>query len=276
MAKGELLLFLNNDTAPLAGWLEPMVELIERHPTIGIVGSKLLYPDGRIQHAGVIVKEINRNGDLGLEHIHRFDDAAAPWVNRATDLQCVTGACMMIRRAMFEDVNGFDEQFTNGYEDVDLCFKVRAMGFRVCYCPASVLTHHESITEGRNDKNEQNWDRLNERWRGKIRPDERENYDAAGKIDLFELNQAVAQMRVSLKRIEAHKQLLSQISGKAKPGRVLTVKLWLAKMIGLPDLAKDIEEVRRFLSSTQRALIRLGRILARWDERLRHPDQEQK
>lgn len=135
-ATGDVLVFLNNDTEVHDGWLAPLVDELA-DPTVGIVGSRLLYPDGTIQHSGVCV---DFRQPVGLEAWNRKDD----WTLIPTDVDAVTGACLAIRRDFFAALGGFDEGFRNGYEDVDLCLKALGAGMRVVYQPASVVTHHES------------------------------------------------------------------------------------------------------------------------------------
>lgn len=145
LARGEVVLFLNNDTIPHPGWLEALVaELVER-PETGVVGSKLLYADGTIQHAGVVCGE--RDGEPFPYHVYLCQPAGAPHVSHRRELQMVTGACLAVRRELFERVGGFDEAFWNGHEDLDLCLKARAAGAAVVYRPDSVVTHLESQTK---------------------------------------------------------------------------------------------------------------------------------
>jgi O-antigen biosynthesis protein len=135
-ATGDVLVFLNNDTEVHDGWLGPLVDELA-DPTVGIVGSRLLYPDGTIQHSGVCV---DLNQPVGLEAWNRKDD----WTLIPTDVDAVTGACLAIRADTFAVLGGFDEGYRNGYEDVDLCLSALGAGLRVVYQPESVVTHHES------------------------------------------------------------------------------------------------------------------------------------
>jgi GT2 family glycosyltransferase len=159
-ARGRHLVFLNNDTIPLAGWLRPLLAELDADPTVAVVGSKLLYPDDTIQHAGVVFSR-----EIPLPY-HRLTHVPGtlPAVNRRRELQCVTGACMAVRRAVFEALGGFDEGYRNGFEDVDLCLRVGERGERVIYQPASALYHLESQTQGRKTSDEANGRRLMERW----------------------------------------------------------------------------------------------------------------
>jgi hypothetical protein len=154
------LLFLNNDTVPLPGWLAPLIAELDVDPTVAVVGSKLLFADGTIQHAGVIFER-----ERPIPY-HAFYRAAAtlPAANSRRELQCVTGACMAVRRSVFETIGGFDEGYQNGYEDVDFCLKVRERGGLVIYQPQSTLYHLESQTTGRKAHDQANGERLMQRW----------------------------------------------------------------------------------------------------------------
>ena len=163
VARGDCLLFLNNDTVPHSGWLEAMVAELESDAGIGIVGARLLYPDtGRIQHAGLEL--INGVPD----HVHRHAEADAPEVNRPRDLDMVTGACLLIRKELFDRLGGFDTGYVNGVEDVDLCLRARDLGYRVRYCPKAVLDHHEGTSAGRYDHVRPNLERFVQRWNGRF------------------------------------------------------------------------------------------------------------
>lgn len=144
-AGGEFILFLNNDTLPHPGWLDHLVAMARQDASIGVLGSKLLYPDDRIQHAGVVVGV--RDGEPYPYHVHLCEPSDSPLVNVPREYQMVTGACLMIRSGLFRQVGGFDEAYVNGHEDLDLCMKARAAGAKVMYCPASVVTHLESRTK---------------------------------------------------------------------------------------------------------------------------------
>ncbi len=159
-AKGRYLVFLNNDTIPLDGWLQAMVEEVEQHPDVAVVGSKLLYEDGTIQHAGVGFSRIF----FTPYHLYRMARADMPAVNYRREFQCVTGACMLIRREVFEKVGGFDEGYRNGFEDVDLCLKVGEEGWKIVYQPTSVVYHLESQTQGRKAHDQENAQRFLQRW----------------------------------------------------------------------------------------------------------------
>lgn len=149
-ARGDVLLFLNNDVEAIhPDWLEAMVTHAVR-PEIGAVGAKLLFADGSIQHAGVV---LGMGGVAG--HVHsRFPRESAGYLGRLRHVQevaAVTGACLMTRREVFERVGGFDERFVLAYNDVDYGMNVRELGLRVLWTPEAELYHLESKTRGYED-----------------------------------------------------------------------------------------------------------------------------
>ncbi len=140
-ARGEYLLFLNNDTLAQRNWLSPLLELMEERQDCGVAGSKLLYPDGTIQHIGVA---FDWRGNR--RHLYKKYPAHIPPAQMIRECEAVTGACLMIRKNLFNTLGGFDEKFINGSEDIDLCLRVRAKGYKVFFCPQSVLIHFEKTS----------------------------------------------------------------------------------------------------------------------------------
>jgi GT2 family glycosyltransferase len=165
-AAGAYLVFLNNDTVPHEHWLTELIDVADALDDVAVVGGKLLYPDGTIQHAGVVTPP---------DHLYRFMRGDFPPADKPRDFQIVTAACMLIRRSVFFDVGGFDDLFINGGEDVDLCLKIREHGYRVFYNPRSVLTHYESVSEGRHNHLQHNLDLLEKRYAQTVKLD-REDY----------------------------------------------------------------------------------------------------
>ncbi len=168
-AIGKYVLFLNNDTEVQPGWLTAMLKTINERPDAGVVGSKLLFPDGTIQHAGVaIVRDMEKDIPVSAWHIG-YQHQDAPAFNRVLPLQVVTAACMLVKKSVFEEVGGFDEAYWNGYEDVDFCFKVGQAGYVIYYQPESVVIHYESQSgKERHVREDDNLQLLQERWTGKI------------------------------------------------------------------------------------------------------------
>ena len=146
-AKGDYLIFLNSDTRVIsADWVSAMLEFTQQKD-IGIAGAKLYYPDGRIQHAGVI---LGLHGVAGHSH-KNFGESSRGYFNAlfvTRNCSAVTAACMMIRREVFESVGGLDEHLAVCYNDVDLCLRVREAGYRIVWTPYAELYHHEMIARG--------------------------------------------------------------------------------------------------------------------------------
>lgn len=150
-ATGDIIVFLNNDTIPFKDWLSPLVkELL--NPEVAVVGSKLIFPDNTIQHAGVAFMRETRFP----YHPYSRMSADMPEVNHRRELQVVTGACLAIRKKDFFQFGQFNPEYKNGGEDIELCLKARHAGRKVVYQPASVLIHLESQSPGRLDNNDTN------------------------------------------------------------------------------------------------------------------------
>jgi GT2 family glycosyltransferase len=175
VARGRYIVLLNNDTLPTPGWLEKMLELATGEPQVGIVGSKLLFPDGRIQHIGVAFDEGKNPG-----HIYRGFPADIRPAKVSREYQAVTGACLLVDRDLFWSVGGLDEGYENSYEDVDLCLKLRARGCRILVCAESTLYHFESISENRHVHDFRNRALLKTRWGDSIHCDLKSLYAGDG------------------------------------------------------------------------------------------------
>lgn len=165
-ARAPHLLFLNNDTVPTDGWLDALLDAVSPGD-VGAVGARLLYPDGTIQHAGISFVE-------GVpDHPFRFAPADAAEVRERRELDMVTGACLLLPAGLFARLGGFDTAYRNGVEDVDLCLRVRAAGYRVLYEPRAVVYHYEGQSSGRFDHVSENLRIFIARWGDRIGPDGR-------------------------------------------------------------------------------------------------------
>lgn len=173
LASTNYLLFLNNDTEPMKGWLEPLLNILAQDSSVGAVGSKLLFPDGTIQHAGVVIVDDQKLPDpLVARHSYYGESGDTAEANQLRQYQALTAACLLIRKSVFHEVGGFDEDYWNGYEDVDLCFKLQTKNWKIVYQPESVLIHYESKSgPERYSKVSENIQRLHGKWIGKIKPD---------------------------------------------------------------------------------------------------------
>ncbi|MDR2710737.1 MAG: glycosyltransferase [Burkholderiales bacterium] len=143
-ARGEILVFLNNDTLVTEGWLTALVDTLDQTPDAGLVGAQLCYPDGRLQEAGGIVFNDGSAWNYG-----RNDDPNRPEFHYCRDVDYCSGACIALPRTLWEQLGGFDERFAPAYyEDTDLAFQVRAAGKRVLYQPLARVIHFEGQTSG--------------------------------------------------------------------------------------------------------------------------------
>lgn len=165
-ARGEFLLFLNNDTRVTSGWLEELLHSAQEHPQVAAVGAKLLYPDDTVQHAGVTI-----SADKKFLHIYKHFHKDHPAVNKERTFQILTAACLLVKKEPFSRSGGFDESYHNGCEDVDLCLRFGQQGLQLLYNPRAVVYHLESKTPGRFDREAENSQLLLSRWHQMLVPD---------------------------------------------------------------------------------------------------------
>jgi len=171
-ARGEYVVFLNNDTLPRAGWLDALAEFADRHPRAAVVGSKLLFANETVQHAGVVICQDGRP-----RHIYAGFPADHPAVSRPRRFQAVTFASALVRRGAFAEVGGLDASFRNCLEDADFCLRVGERDWEVHYCPDSVVYHLESVSRGRRSKEFHESEQLfRERWGDRVRRDDFDYY----------------------------------------------------------------------------------------------------
>ena len=149
-SKGGYILLLNNDIQVITpNWIEEMLMFAQRKD-MGAVGAKLYYPDGTIQHAGIGIGLLTLAG-----HYHKnFPHSSPGYMGRASyaqDVSAVTGACMLIPRHVYEEINGLDDSFAVAFNDVDFCMRIRKAGYLIVFTPYAELYHYESKSRGADD-----------------------------------------------------------------------------------------------------------------------------
>ncbi len=182
IATGKYLVFLNNDTEPFPGWLDAFEYEFDNNSQTAIQGAKLLYENGTIQHAGMVFgKRPGRQEEP--YHAYLLAKQDEPYVSRKRNVQFVTGACMAVRKDVFDKLGGFDEEYEFGWEDTDLCVRARQQGYMILYNPEAVLFHYESATkklrqeqgddlmDTESPRELRNRERFFSKWEGKILKD---------------------------------------------------------------------------------------------------------
>jgi len=186
----EFVVFLNNDTVALPGWLDALAAYADAVPEAAVVGSKLLFPDDTVQHAGVV---FGLSGDP--LHIYAGCPPDHPAVCKSRPFQVVTAACLLIRRTALEQVGGFDTGYHNDLEDVDLCLRLGELGHEVHLCHESVLYHLESVSRGKKKQNRSlaSAKVYRRRWGGRVRSDELDYYLEDGLLEPLRISSDVAE-----------------------------------------------------------------------------------
>ncbi|MEQ8191875.1 MAG: glycosyltransferase family 2 protein, partial [Candidatus Eremiobacterota bacterium] len=150
---GDILLFLNNDTEVInPDWLERMIEHVQRKE-VGAAGAKLYYPDNSVQHGGVIIDKKTQARHL-YRHAPKDDTGYFGRLKTVQNVSAVTGACLMVKKEVFEEAGRFDEKFALAFNDTDLCLKIRQMGYLIVWTPYAELYHYECKTRGTLDSRE--------------------------------------------------------------------------------------------------------------------------
>jgi GT2 family glycosyltransferase/tetratricopeptide (TPR) repeat protein len=171
-ARGAYVVFLNNDTEVQSNWLGALFSLAEADAKVAAVGSKLLFPNGTIQHAGIALADCWDHDPLLAFHLFAQERSDFPLANQRRVYQAVTAACMLVRKAHFDQAGGFDEEYWNGCEDVDLCLRFQQLGWLTVYEPASVVIHHASPSGPEASRCvPQNVERFHKKWLDHASPD---------------------------------------------------------------------------------------------------------
>jgi GT2 family glycosyltransferase len=190
-ASARFIVFLNNDIEPGEGWLEALLGYAAQRPEAAVVGARLLYANGTVQHAGIVITQ-----ERIPRHIYGCFPGDHPAVAKSRRFQCVTGAAMLVRADVFRDAGGFDSAFLNAYEDIDLCLRLGRDGHEVHYCAESVLTHLETVSRDFSDY-ERNHRLYLSRWADSVEPDDLSYYLEDGLLELEYWDQFPIKLKVS-------------------------------------------------------------------------------
>jgi len=170
LAKGKFIWFLNNDTELLNNNLATMLRHFEQDE-IAVVGNLHLFPNGNLNHIGIGISQ-----ELHPEHIFPNEDPSLPYINHGRYIDIVTAASVVVRKDRFEEVDGFDESYSWGYEDVDFMLKIKEAGYKT-YCDADArLVHFGQSTYGRQEEDDKNREIFLEKWQDKLQPNLQELY----------------------------------------------------------------------------------------------------
>lgn len=175
VAMGEFILFLNNDTEVSDGYLDGLLKCARENANAGAVGARLCYANGRVQHAGIAINE-----EGTPYHIFQNFEATHPAVIATRKMNAITAACMLISKQAFDLVDGFNIEYRNGFEDVDLCLKLREQGYENYYCGGVGIVHHEESSEGRKVFDGENLKLLHKIWTNSLKQDDFEYLQPLG------------------------------------------------------------------------------------------------
>ena len=245
LAQGEILVILNNDTIVTPGWLAGLLGVLRSHPEAGLVGAKLIYPDGRLQEAGGIVWRDGSAWNLG-----RNDDPDKPEFNYLREADYCSGACLAIPTTLFRSLGGFDTRFAPAYyEDTDLAFAVRAAGRKVFFQPLATVVHFEGQTSGTDEtggvKQHQvkNRETFEQKWRAELA-----SHRANGVEPALERDRGA---RVRVLAIDACMLTPDQDSGSVRMQAILEILVSLKCKVTF--VADNLEHRQPYVATLQQA-----------------------
>ncbi|MFL6554177.1 MAG: glycosyltransferase [Chthoniobacterales bacterium] len=235
-ARGKYLVFLNNDTSVKPGWLTALLDTFKQEGRAGIVGSRLLYPDGRLQEAGGIIWRDASGWNYG-----KFDDPGKPEYNYLRDVDYCSAAALMVPKALFESAGGFDSRYAPGYyEDTDLAFKIRQAGYRVLYQPLSEVIHYEGATGGTDiSTGAKKHQEINRSTFAEVWSDELAKRPANGDVTFLELPRTSSGKNILV--IDHHLPMHDRDSGSLRMFQILKILHRLGHRVTfLPDNLADM------------------------------------
>ena len=142
-ARGDYIFLLNNDIEVTKGWLTKLVDIGEKYPEVGIIGCKMLYPDGKLQHGGQVVNLLHISENITFYNKWRMKYDP----DKEGEREAIVGAALLVRREVFRRIGLLDEKYSPIYrEETDFCLRARKAGFKIYYTPESVIIHHEGVT----------------------------------------------------------------------------------------------------------------------------------
>jgi len=245
LARGEFLLFLNNDTVVTPGAVAALLAIFEHFPEAGAAGAKLVYPDGRLQEAGAIVWRDGSAWNYG-----RGDDPDKPEYNYVRVVDYCSAAALMVPRELFLSAGGFDERYVPAYcEDTDLCLRLRAAGRPVYYQPAAEVVHFEGVSHGTDTgagikaRQIENQERLRERWHETL-ADHRPN----GMLPMLERDRGVRRRALL---VEACMLTPDQDSGSLRTLRMLRILRDMG--CGVTFVAANLEDRQPYVDELRQA-----------------------
>lgn len=217
--KGKHALLLNNDIVVTENWLKEMLEVIKNEPKAGIVGSCLLYPESEyIQHCGVLLGSDGK-GRLAPYHPLMFKKLSeTPIASEVREMKAVTGACFLIRDKLITEIGILDDNYINGFEDIDYCMNAITHNWKVIYCGKSLLYHFESMSQSRHKHDVPNWKRFISKWDTKVEVEE------TAKQTLDEQKEShLRQVKVNEGLEYSYKEVKRKILGKTKDDLELSI-----------------------------------------------------
>lgn len=232
-ARGEYIVFLNNDASVEPNWLETLIATLETYPGAGLVGSKIIYPDGRLQEAGGIIYSDGTGNNYGkYDHPDRYQ------YNFVREVDYCSGASIILKKSLFDEFGGFDDLYAPAYyEDTDLAFKTRKKGLKVLYQPKSVIYHIEGATAGTSTtggfKKYQaiNHEKFLKRWKKELST---EHYT---ELDLFRARDRNAKKTVLI--VDEHIPKPDEDSGSVRMMRIIEAYQALGyKVVFFPNFSK--------------------------------------